>query len=74
MFKKIFFTKNVGNLDRIIRLLLPAVIVAVLWYTDIISGPLEIGLWILAGMLAFTSVTGTCSIYGILGVCTRKKP
>ena len=68
---KRFTTKNVGNLDRIIRII-PLIAFIYIWQTDILSG---IGLWalgIIAVMLAFTAITARCSIYAMLGLSTCK--
>ena len=63
--------KNIGNADRIIRVLI-AVLVAVLYFTKIISGTAGIVLLILAGILLITSVTGFCGIYTLFGISTCK--
>ncbi len=71
---RIFTTRNVGNIDRIIRCL-PAFIVAYFYIKDAISGWFGIVLIVLAGMLLITSITGSCSIYYFLNLstCLRKK-
>lgn len=63
--------KNVGNLDRIIRLLIAAVI-AVLFLTKTITGTLGIILLVLAAILILTSLINFCPIYAILGMKTCK--
>lgn len=67
--KRVFTTRNVGPLDRIIRAL-PSIAVAVLWAQGIISGPLAIVVAVVAGMLLLTALTGACSIYYMLGWST----
>ena len=47
--------KNVSNIDKIIRILLAAVVV-ILAFTHVISGTLAVILLILAGVLVLTSV------------------
>lgn len=66
--------KNMGNADRIIRLLL-AVIVAVLYFTNIITGTLGIVLLVLAGVFVLTSFVGFCPLYALVGLntCPAKK-
>ncbi|MFT7561101.1 MAG: hypothetical protein ACI93R_003026 [Flavobacteriales bacterium] len=72
MLKRIFFTKNVGTLDRFLRSL-PLAVVAVLWLTGTITGTLLVFLAVMAGLTALTSVTGTCSIYGMCGISSLRK-
>lgn len=64
--------KNVSRLDRIIRAAL-AVLVAVLYFTNVISGTWAIILGILAVVLLLTSLVGTCPLYALLGISTQKK-
>lgn len=63
--------KNMGNTDRIIRVV-AAVIVAVLYFTNVISGTVAIVLGILAGVFILTSLVGTCPLYLPFGIRTRK--
>ncbi|MEO1200249.1 MAG: DUF2892 domain-containing protein [Pseudomonadota bacterium] len=67
--KAMFMKRNVGGIDRIVRIL-PAVVVAVLWAQGVIGGPVAVALGLLAGMLLLTAVTGACSIYYMLGLST----
>jgi len=65
---------NMGKADRIIRLLVAAVI-AVLFFTKVITGTLGIVLLVLAGIFLLTSWIGTCPAYlpfGISTVCKKK--
>ena len=55
-------TKNMGSVDRIVRLVL-AVAVAVLYFTNLISGTAAIILGILAGIFLLTSFVGFCPLY-----------
>ena len=64
--------KNVSNIDKIIRILLAAVIV-ILAMTHVISGTLAVILLIFAGVLVLTSVISFCPIWYFLGISTRKK-
>ena len=64
--------KNMGNADRIIRLLIAAV-VAVLYFNNIISGTVGIVLLVLAGVFVLTSLVGFCPIYALLGINTCPK-
>lgn len=66
--------KNMGNVDRFIRITL-AVIVAVLFYTNVINGTLGIVLLVLAGVFVLTSFVGFCPLYALFGLntCPIKK-
>lgn len=66
--------KNMGNSDRIIRLLIAAVI-AVLYFTNILTGTLGIVLLVIAGIFTLTSLVGFCPLYKLVGLntCTAKK-
>ena len=63
-----------GNTDRITRLLLAAV-VAVLYFTNIITGTLGIVLLVLAGVFVLTSLISFCPLYTLIGLntCPAKK-
>ncbi len=63
--------KNIGNTDKLIRLLL-ALLVAVLYFAGVISGTLAIILGILAIVLVATSMVSFCGLYTILGINTCK--
>jgi hypothetical protein len=65
--------KNMGKADRTIRILI-AIAIAVLYFTDVISGALAIILGIVAVVFIVTSIFGVCPAYGPLGLSTRKKP
>ncbi len=64
--------KNLANADRIIRLLL-AIVIAILYFTNIISGTAGIVLLALSIIFAFTSVVGYCPIYAMLRFSTYSK-
>lgn len=63
--------KNVGPIDKILRILLAGVI-AILYFTNVITGTFGIILLIFAGILAITSLIGFCGLYTILGINTCK--
>lgn len=65
-------TKNVGSIDRIIRILF-AVLVAVLYFTGVISGTLALILGILAAVLLVTGLIGFCPLYAIFKLSTAAK-
>ncbi|WP_345156555.1 DUF2892 domain-containing protein [Pontibacter saemangeumensis] len=64
--------KNMGNADRLIRLIL-AVVVGVLFYTGVVTGTVAIVLLVLAGIFLLTSLVGYCPLYALLGVSTCPK-
>lgn len=66
--------KNMGSADRIIRFILAA-IVAVLYFTNTITGTLGIVLLVLAGVFVLTSLISFCPLYALVGLntCPVKK-
>ena len=64
--------KNIGNADKIIRII-AAVIIALLYFTQQISGTTVIILLILAGIFILTSFISFCPLYLPFGISTRKK-
>lgn len=60
-----------GTADRTIRILI-AVIVAALFFTEIISGTLGIILLVLAGIFVLTSFISFCPLYAPFGISTCK--
>jgi hypothetical protein len=66
--------KNMGTADRIIRLLIAAIITT-LYLTNIISGTVGIILLVLAGVFVLTSLVSFCPLYTIFGIssCPAKK-
>ncbi len=64
--------KNMGSIDRILRILI-AVVVAVLYFTQLISGTLGIIVLILSGILVLTSIIGICPLYLPFGLSTSRK-
>lgn len=61
--------KNMGTADRSIRVLV-AVLVAVLYGTNVITGALGVGLLVVAGIFVLTSVVSFCPLYALLGIST----
>lgn len=61
--------KNMGNADRVIRLIIAAVI-AVLYFTGVVTGTLGVVLMVLAGIFVLTSLVGFCPLYTLIGVNT----
>jgi len=63
--------KNMGVTDKIIRVLF-AVVVAVLYYMDILTGTLGLVLVALAIVFLLTSLLSFCPLYTIFGFSTCK--
>lgn len=63
---------NVGSTDKIIRIVLAA-LVAILYFTNVITGTAGIVLLIVAGVLVLTSIVSFCPLYAVLGMNTGKK-
>lgn len=61
--------KNMGSADRLIRVLIAAVI-GVLYFTNVISGTLGIVLLVLAGVFLLTSLVSFCPLYAPFGLST----
>jgi hypothetical protein len=66
--------KNMGTADRIIRVIIAAII-ATLYFTNIITGTLGIVLLVLAGVFVLTSLISFCPLYAPFGLrtCAMKK-
>ncbi len=64
--------KNMGTVDIAIRIVI-ALIIAVLYFSNIISGTVGIILLVVAGVFILTSLLGICPLYYPLGMSTRKK-
>lgn len=64
--------KNMGTADRLIRLTVAAVI-AILYFTQVITGTLGIILLILAGIFVITSLVSVCPLYLPFGLNTGKR-
>lgn len=64
--------KNMGTVDKSIRTLI-AIIIVVLYFTNIISGTLSLVLLIFALIFLLTSLISFCPLYSILGFSTCKK-
>lgn len=60
-----------GLIDRIIRVLV-AVVVVVLYVTNVVSGTFGIVLLVLSGIFILTSLISYCLLYLPIGLDTRK--
>jgi Protein of unknown function (DUF2892) len=65
---------NMGNADRIIRVLLAAVF-AYLYFSGTVTGILGLVLVILGGVFVLTSLISFCPLYALVGLntCPRKQ-
>lgn len=61
--------KNMSSTDKIIRLIVSAIMVT-LYLTNTVDGVLGIILLVLAGIFTFTSIIGFCPLYAIFGIST----
>ena len=62
--------KNMGTVDRILRILIAAII-AVLYFTHVISGNTAMILLALAAIFLLTSFISVCPLYLPFGISTR---
>lgn len=63
--------KNMGNLDKGVRIAL-ALVVALLYYFDVIEGTLAYVLMAFAIVFLLTSFVSFCPLYTLIGVNTCK--
>ena len=66
--------KNMGNVDRIIRVLLAGVF-AYLYFGGVVIGTLGLVLVILGGVFVLTSLVSFCPLYTLVGLntCPREE-
>lgn len=64
--------KNMGTIDKVVRLII-AIVVIVLYSTNIISGTLGMVLLALSGIFVLTSFISFCPLYLPFGISTRKE-
>jgi hypothetical protein len=63
--------KNMGTADRMIRMVIAALI-AILYFTNVLTGTLGLILLVLAGVFVLTSLISFCPLYAPLGLSTCK--
>ena len=63
---------NMGTTDKIIRIAIAALI-AILYFTNVISGTLGIVLLVAAAVFVLTSLISFCPLYAVIGMNTCKK-
>lgn len=64
--------KNMGSADKIIRIVVAALI-ALLYFTNVINGTLAIVLGVFALIFVITSFVSFCPLYLPFGISTIKK-
>ena len=66
--------KNMGGLDKIIRVIL-ALVAGLLVYFEVVNDIVAYILLTLAAIFVLTSLIGFCPLYGVFGLdsCDRKK-
>ncbi len=62
---------NMGTLDRVMRLVAAAIVIA-LYFMNVIGGTVAIGLLVLAGIFILTSLISFCPLYLPFGLSTKK--
>lgn len=61
--------KNMSSADRIIRLIISALLVT-LYLTNVVSGTLGLILLVIAGVFTLTSIVSFCPLYTLFGIST----
>lgn len=64
--------KNMGSFDRVLRVL-AAIVIGVLYFTQVISGTVAIILLVIAVIFILTSAVSFCPIYYPFGIFTNKR-
>lgn len=66
--------KNVGNIDKVMRIILAIVLFAVA-YLGVVEGTLAIVAYVAGGVMLFTGFMKSCPLYSIFGMntCPMKK-
>lgn len=63
--------KNIGNIDKVIRFIIVALIVG-LFFTNVVTGILAYILLAFAAVFTLTSFIGFCPLYTLFGINTCK--
>lgn len=64
--------KNVGNIDKIIRIIIALVAAYFAKYGEFSNDWISIALYAVAIIMLLTSFLGSCPIYNIIGMNTKK--
>ncbi len=63
--------KNVGSIDKIIRLIIAAVAIYAA-YTGMVASPWDYVLYVVAVIMVATSLMGSCPLFSIFGINSCK--
>lgn len=63
--------KNMGIIDKAIRLI-AAIVIAILYYTTIVTGTIGLALVLLGAIFVLTSLISFCPLYLPFGISTCK--
>ena len=63
--------RNVGKIDKIIRILIAAVLVT-LYFTNVVTGTLGIIFLVVAGIALGTALINQCLLYRLVGINSCK--
>jgi hypothetical protein len=61
--------KNMSSADRIIRLIISAILVT-LYFTNVVSGTVGVVLVVISGVFTVTSIISFCPLYAVFGIST----
>ena len=64
--------KNMGTIDRIVRVII-AIVIAALYFNHVITGTVGIVLLILSAVFLLTSFISVCPLYMPFGISTKEK-
>jgi len=64
--------KNVGSIDKVVRIII-AIVLAVLYFANVVTGTLSIIFLVLAAIMLLTSLISFCPLYAPFGMSTCKK-
>ena len=65
--------KNVGNTDKLVRLIIAVVIFSFVYFNKNLNETMDIILLVVALIAAITSLLNYCPLYSILKIKTSKK-
>jgi uncharacterized membrane protein len=69
---EIFMIKNMGNIDRTLRVIV-ALLLVILYFANVVTGTFGVILLIVAVVFLLTSSISFCPLYAILGLNSGKK-
>ncbi len=64
--------KNISNIDKIVRVIIALVAAYFAKYGEFSNDWISIALYAVAIIMLLTSLLGTCPIYSVLGMKTKK--